>query len=246
MNSLSKFISKQLKDIQCLMRSIPSGLTVIYLMSVVLMNLFASKELKTGFDWLVLDCGFLLSWISFLCMDIVTKHFGPKAAVKLSFIAIFVNLCACLIFKFVALLPGNWSEFYTFENECINEALNNTFGGNWFVLFGSTVAFITSSIVNAFVNFNIGKIFKKSNYRTFALRSYVSTLVAQLVDNLTFAFIVSLNFFGWSLTQCIVCSFCGCIAELLCEVIFGPIGFKVCKKWQREQIGKEYLSMKGD
>ena len=26
------------------------------------------------------------------------------------------------------------------------------------------------------------------------------------------------------------------------EVVFSPIGYKICKKWQKEQIGIDYLN----
>ena len=73
------------------------------------------------------------------------------------------------------------------------------------------------------------------------MRSFISTFVSQFVDNLTFALIVSLNFFGWTLTQCIGCAFTGAILELLCEVIFSPIGYRVAKKWDAENVGSEYI-----
>lgn len=66
-------------------------------------------------------------------------------------------------------------------------------------------------------------------------------MVAQFVDNLIFAFLISYNFFGWSILQCVTCAITGCIAELLCEVVFSPIGFKVCQKWEEDKVGEEYL-----
>lgn len=238
---MQDLIKREIRDTKQLLRVIPSTVMVFFCLSVILMNLFANKEISLNLSWLALDCGVTLSWLSFLCMDILTKRFGPKAAVKVSMVAIFFNLFVCALFKLVAILPGVWGEFYTFENWAVNEALDNTIGGTWYVLMGSTIALVVSAIVNACLNHGIGLMLHEDGFTTFALRSYISTLVAQFVDNLTFALIVSYHFFGWSLTQCITCSLTGCIVELLCEIVFSPIGYKVSKKWEEEKVGEDYI-----
>ena len=54
---------------------------ICMVISCIGMNLFAGKELL-NVKYLALDCGFLLSWMSFLCMDMLTKRFGAKAAIS--------------------------------------------------------------------------------------------------------------------------------------------------------------------
>lgn len=244
MNKVLGKVRKEWKDTVLLLRSVPSMLMVFFCVSVIMMNLLANKEFSTGIEWLALDCGFTISWLSFLCMDMLTKRFGPKAAIKLSLVAMGVNLFVCGMLKIVSMAPGNWGEFYTFGEESVNLALNNTFGGTWYVLFGSTVAFVVSSIINAIVNHEIGKMIKKKDFKEYAARSYISTMIAQFVDNLIFALIVSVTFFGWNMVQVITCSITGCLVELLCEVIFSPIGYKVCKRWEDENVGAAYIKGK--
>ena len=244
MNKVLSKVRKEWKDTVLLLRSVPSMLMVFFCVSVILMNLLANKEFSTGIEWLALDCGFTMSWLSFLCMDMLTKRFGPKAAIKLSLVAMGVNLFVCGMLKIVSMAPGNWGEFYTFGEESVNLALNNTFGGTWYVLLGSTVAFVVSSIVNAILNHGIGKMIKKKDFKEYAARSYISTMIAQFVDNLIFALIVSVTFFGWNMVQVITCSITGCLVELLCEVIFSPIGYKVCKRWEDENVGAAYIKGK--
>lgn len=241
MKNLVKFIQEEVKDTMILMRNIPSGVMVLFVISVVLMNLLANKEIATGISWLVLDAGFTMSWFSFLCMDMLTKRFGPRASIKLSLVAVVVNLFCAGVFKMVSMLPGNWGEFYAFENDIVNQALNNTIGGTWYILFGSTVAFTVSAIANALMNHAIGKMMKKKNFTEYAVRSYVSTILAQFVDNFIFALIVSKIFFGWTILQCVVASLAGCVVELIGEIIFSPFGYKVCKKWEEENVGSGYL-----
>lgn len=231
-------------EIRLLIRSVPSFIFSLFVLSVFSMNLLANKSISLPFDWLALDCGMLISWFAFLSMDIITKHFGPKAATELSIIATALNLLFCIIFFIVSKIPGVWSHSYINSSQAIiNNALNNTFGGTWFVIFGSTVAFLLSALVNNFTNFLVGKAFKKNSdsFKAYTVRCYVSTALGQFVDNLTFSLIVSHFFFGWSLLQCVTCSITGMVFELICEAVFSKTGYKICKKWEEEQIGQEYL-----
>ena len=241
MKKVKEFFKNELTELKLLFRSVPSWVVALYAVSVVLMNLLANKEIKTGLEYLVLDSGLLISWIAFLAMDIITKRFGPKASIRISIFALLVNLSMCLLFFLVSKINGNWGEFYTFLDENINTALNHTIGGSWFVVMGSSIAFIVSAIVNSILHFLIEKLFKKDNLVAFSISSHVSTYIAQFIDNLLFALIVSCTLFGWTFIQSVVCALTGAIAELLCEVLFSWPGYLVCKKWKKENVGQEYI-----
>lgn len=233
-------VRRELDDYRVLLRNVPSLALTLFVVSVIMMNLLANKELLT-LKYFALDCGFALSWISFLCMDMICKRFGAKAAAKISILALAINLLATLIFKILSLTPGMWGEFYSTGMIEVNDALNTTFGGSWYVVFGSSVAILCSSICNSTINHIIAKHLHTDDFKAFAIRSYISTGVAQFLDNLVFASIVSYHFFGWSLAQVLVCSLIGAVAELLCEIIFSPIGYKVSKDWEKENVGQQYL-----
>lgn len=64
------------------------------------------------------------------------------------------------------------------------------------------------------------------------------------MDNLIFAFIVSLNFFGWSPLQCVTCALTGMVAELLFEVVFSHLGYLICKKWKKDNVGEAYFALR--
>nr|DAJ50853.1 MAG TPA: Putative vitamin uptake transporter [Caudoviricetes sp.] len=234
-------LSKWYKDYVLLLRSVPSLVMTLFTVSVVLMNLLANKEISLNISWLALDCGITMSWLSFLCMDMLTKRFGAKASIQLSLTAMIINLFVCGVLFLISNIPGNWGAFYTYNDGVANGALNSTIGGTWYVVLGSACAFAASAILNALLNAMIGKAYKKDNFASYALRSYLSTIVAQFADNFIFAFMVSHVFFGWNMLQVVTCSLTGCIVELLCEVIFSPVGYRVCKKWDAENVGAAYL-----
>lgn len=227
-----------LADARLLFRSIPGPVAALFTISVVTMNILANKTIYQS-EWLAIDGGILVSWLSFLCMDVVTKAFGPKAATKLSVFAILVNLLVCLIFFAVSVIPTETD--YT--------AFNTIIGGTWFILLSSTVAFLSSALINNFLNWGIGRLFLKNpdGKLAFVTRSYVSTFIGQFCDNFIFAVLTFTVFapifwdgFSWTLTQCLTCSLLGAGLELLMEIVFSPFGYFVLKQWKRDGIGEEY------
>ena len=220
-----------------LLRSVPPLIVSLLILSVVGMNLLANKSINTGVDWLALDCGILFSWLTFLCMDVLTHCYGPKAATALSFTALVLNLFMALIFFLASRIPGVWGEsFVEGSEDIVNTALNNTFGGTWFILLGSSVAFLVSAALNNFLNYGIGRLLKRQQgFGVFAARSYISTFLAQFADNLIFALLVSQLFFGWTLVQCLTCALTGAVLELLFEVFFSPIGYRMSRTILRDR-----------
>jgi len=227
-------------DTRLLFRCIPATVATLFAVSVVMMNLMANKTIYQS-AYLALDGGILVSWLSFLCMDVVTKTFGPKAATKLSLFAIGVNLIACLFFFIVSVIPTA-DDF---------SAFNETVGGTWFILLSSTVAFVSSAIINNVLNWSIGRTFKKDpdGRLAFFTRCYVSTFIGQFCDNFIFAILTFTVFapifwdgFSWTVLQCFTCSLLGAGAELVCEVVFSPFGFRIAQRWKREGIADPYLN----
>ena len=223
-------IKKEFVEFFILLRSVPPVSLTLFVLAVTAMNLLANKSINLPVDWLALDCGIIVSWAAFLTMDVLTKHFGPKAACELSIFAMVINLAVCLIFFIISVIPGMWSTVTEGNETVINDALNSTFGGTWYVVLGSAAAFIASAFINNFLNFAIGKLFKRKpdGIGAYICRTYISTAIGQFADNLIFALIVSLTFFGWTVVQCVTCALTGMVAELLCELIFAPLGYYVC------------------
>lgn len=244
---MKQLLKKEFNEFCVLLKSVPSLVVVLFIMSVFSMNLLANKSIDIPFSWLALDCGIIVSWFAFFTMDILTKRFGPKAATQITVLAIAVNLFFCLLLFIGSVIPGMWGESFVDGSEnVINGALNNTFGGTWYVVLGSTAAFLISAIVNNLSNFGIGKLFKKNpdGLGAYVMRTYVSTAAGQFVDNLTFALIVSHFFFGWTIVQCLTCAATGMLVELLCEGLFFYPGFAITRRWQKNSVGEEYLKLR--
>ena len=246
---MTEKIKKLFLEIKLLFRSIPSILLVFNVVAIVGMNLLANKSLDLGEkvgSWLALDGGIIFSWLVFLTMDVVTRRFGVKAANIVSLFTLFANLVFAVILIVASYIPGFWG--LSFEGDTINMTVNNaldlTFRGEWFVLLGSSVAFIVSAVVNNFLHAGLEKLMKdKKRALAFSVSSYVSTFVAHFIDNMLFAFIVSINFFGWSAVQCVTCAVTGAFAELIFEIIFSPVGYRIVKRLEDDNVGAEYLEL---
>lgn len=220
-----------------LIKSIPLYTLVFFILVVIGMNLLARFQV-VSLPYLAINAGIFISWAAFLVLDIVTKYFGAKAANILSLIAIIANLLVGGIFFLLSKVLNNADiDIFVFAN--------------WSIMLASTIAFIISAITNNYANVFIGKklglysISKKS----FAIRSYASTLIGQVVDNFIFvflAFYVFPNIPGaldvrWTIFQCLGASILGALVELLTEVITIPLGYKLLQHWKKVEVGKEYF-----
>ena len=238
-------IKKELKDYKLLLKNVPSMVVSVFILSVVCMNLLANKELYNS-KYFCIDCGQMISWIPFLCMDCICKRFGGKASAKISILAMLINVVTVVIFKLLTMTPGHWAEYYGASGPAVADAIDNslsaTFGGAWYVVMGSAIAMLVSSIVNSISNMYIGRIADKGGFKGFAIRSYISTALGQWVDNLVFTSLVSHVFFGWNWMQVIICSTVSMVIELVAEMIFSPIGYRAARDWEKEDVGKEYIS----
>ena len=240
-----RYFDRIRKEYTLLLRSIPSTVIAAFVLSVVLMNLLAGRELYRS-DYFCLNTGLALSWISFLCMDCICKRFGAKAAARVSVFAMAVNVFCAVLFWVLMQTPGRWAGYYAASDpsvgEMITQGIDSTFAGAWYVVAGSSIAMLASALVNAFTNQWIGERSDNGRYSGFAIRSLVSTSLAQLVDNFVFSALVSHVFFGWTWTQVIICSFTSMIIELAFEAVFSPLGFRISKKWEKANVGENYLA----
>ena len=235
------WLRREREETAILLRCVPATVVALFVTSIVCMNLLANKTLVQT-EYIALDGGILISWMSFMCMDVITKHFGPRASNKIAVLAAVINLFASLVFYIASIIPSD-ADDYT--------ALNGILGGTWFILLGSTVAFLISALVNNFLNWAIGSAFKRNpdGRLAFAARTYISTFIGQFTDNLIFALIVFVGFapifwdgFSWTVPQCVACALTGAAAELAMEVVFSPFGYRLVTKWKESDVGSEYLS----
>ena len=234
-------LSRESAMLSAMLRSIPRAVTVLFILAVITMN-FLARITLVSLPWLALNAGILVSWLSFLLMDIVAKHYGARAANLLSLVAVAANLLCSLL---CAAIGRIWNY----------PALDMVVGGQWSILLASTIAYVVSALTNNYTNVAIGSRFRKKpdGVAAYAARSFVSTFLSQIVDNFLFVFLAFLVFpnlpgalpVRWSLRQCVGASVACAVFELFSEMVFSPIGYAVLKSWNARGVGRDYLELYG-
>lgn len=234
------------------LRSIPSLALALITVATVLMNILANKSI-INLPWLIQDAGILMSWVGFLVGDLLVKAFGSKNAIRVNLTCLGISLFISGLLAIVAVVPGEWSPVFdpTINpgdlGSNINAAVNSVMGNVWYVILGSAVASAVGLVVNGLTQ---GLLIKKietkhgDRYWGFFVASAASTMIGQIIDNMVFALLVSVKFFGWTWTQVMVCSLTGAIFELIIELVFSPLTYRISRNWKKNGIGTEW--MKGD
>lgn len=235
------------------MRSVPAMALALITVATVLMNILANKSiieiprLGDGDYWLVQDAGIIMSWVGFLVGDLLVKNFGPKNAIRVNLTCLGISLFISAILAIAGAVPGTWSASYEFAGQ-VNEALNATMGNVWYVILGSALAAAVGLIVNGITQ---GLLIKKieskhgDKYWGFLVASAGSTMLGQFIDNFVFASVVSVPFFGWSWFSVFACSFFGMIIELVFELVFSPLTYRISKNWKKNHIGEYWMTEQG-
>lgn len=241
-----KHLKQVVADYKMLLRNVPALVTVIFVVGTLAMNLAAAKVIF-NLGIVAGTGGLILSWLPFLCMDTVSKYFGARASILLNILSSVFNILVTIFLAVVAAIPTT-QDYTTF---------NSTFGAVWFIVVSSNVAFILSGVVNSLLNVSVGKLFKnKTSGVEFFTRSAISTFVGQVVDNFLFMWLLYSVFapIYWGMEPmpiitCLGTGVLGGLLELLCELVLTPVGYKIVKNWEANNVGEEYLrkhSIKAD
>ena len=236
------------------LRSVPSLALALITVATVLMNILANKSI-INLPWLIQDAGILMSWVGFLVGDLLVKAFGSKNAIRVNLTCLGISLFISGLLAIVAVVPGEWSPVFdpTINpgdlGSNINAAVNSVMGNVWYVILGSAVASAVGLVVNGLTQ---GLLIKKietkhgDRYWGFFVASAASTMIGQIIDNMVFALLVSVKFFGWTWTQVMVCSLTGAIFELIIELVFSPLTYRISKNWKKNGIGTEWMKADKD
>lgn len=225
------------KRITLLFKALPKTIVILFCLVVVGMNLLSQIQL-VSLPFLAINAGICVSWLAFLVLDVITKHFGAKAANYLSILAITVNIAVGFIFFILSLIFDNPNfDIFVFAQ--------------WSILLASTIAFVISALTNNYVNVFIGKKIKTNpdGRVAFTIRSLISTFLGQIVDNFLFVFLAfyllplipQATPVHWTIWQCLGCSILGALIELGSEIIFTPIGYRIVRYWKKHNVGEEYI-----
>ena len=189
----------------------------VYAVFTVVQNLFEMKTLGTA-AFAFAGGGILLSWATFMIMDITTELFGKKETMKIYTFAGLINLFIVVLSQVVILIPGVYPEQ--------NAAFAQIFSNGVRTALSSFTAFWFGNFVNMQIMIKLkSKANSNSKFLLF-IRAVVSTIFGQFVDNLLFATLafapIGLSLFETSWTAILTTSSFGTFMETIIESCFVP------------------------
>ncbi len=242
------------KDWLRTLRSVPGMALALITVANILMNVLANKSIielafpNSDSYWLIQDAGVCLSWIGFLVGDLLVKNFGAKHAIRVNLTALIISLFVSLLLFAVSVIPGTWSPEFNYADastaQAVKDAINSVMGNVWYVILGSALASAVGLIVN---NITQDLILKKieakkgNHYWVYLIAAALSTVFGQILDNFVFASVVSVRFFNWTWLTAFMCSLDGAIFELIIEMAFTPLTYRISKNWDKNHIGVKWM-----
>lgn len=189
----------------------------VYAVFTVVQNLFEMKTLGTS-AFAFGGGGIMLSWATFMIMDITTELFGEKETIKIYTFAGLINLFIVVLSQVVILLPGVYPEQ--------NAAFAQIFSNGVRTALSSFAAFWFGNFVNMQIMIKLkSKANSNSKFLLF-VRAVVSTIFGQFVDNFFFATLafapIGLSLFEMTWRDILTSSLFGTFMETLIESCFVP------------------------
>lgn len=206
----------------------------VYAVFTVVQNLFEMKTLGTS-AFAFGGGGIMLSWATFMIMDITTELFGEKETMKIYTFAGLINLFIVVLSQVVILLPGVYPEQ--------NAAFAQIFSNGVRTALSSFAAFWFGNFVNMHIMVKMKKSANSDSKFLLFVRAVVSTIFGQFVDNFLFATLafapVGLSLFEMTWRDILTSSLFGTFMETLIESCFVPfitipVTMKIKKTFEAE------------
>jgi len=199
------------------------GLSVIYVVVAVMMNIFCMKPLSFGSSVIICDAGLLISWGVFLISNVIVEVWDERTAVVLVSFAAIVSFTFMLLALLIVKIP-TLSEYQEQAN-----AFALIFSNGPRTIIASVVAFWTGNFVNTHIIYKIRmKLQRESrdNRFFFFLRAAFSTLAGQLVDNALFMVLafapIGLSVYEMNMYDIMTAVLSGTVIELVVETCLVP------------------------
>lgn len=198
-------------------------LAVVFVTCLIASNMFESKLLDLGI--FNVTAGLLCFPISYIIGDVTTEVYGFRAARRIIWAGFAMNFFVVALGGIATMLPS--PDFWTH-----GEAFNTVFGLAPRIACASLAAFVSGSMVNAWV---MERMHHAHGERRFSLRAILSTLAGEGVDSVIFFPIAfggtmpGLELFKLMVIQIFL--------KTLYEIIILPVTVQVVKYFKRIERG---------
>ena len=190
----------------------------LYSVFTVVQNLFEMKTIGTE-SFAFGGGGIMLSWATFMLMDISTELLGKKDTMKIYTFAGLLNLFIVVLAQIVIAFPGVYPEQ--------NEAFRLIFSNGIRTAFASFAAFWMGNFVNMQIMIKMKEVDSSGSKFMLFVRALVSTIFGQFVDNAFFATLafapVGISVFEMTWKDIFTSSAFGTFMESIIESVWMPL-----------------------
>ena len=199
------------------------GLSAIYVVVAVMMNIFCMKALSFGSPVIICDAGLLISWGVFLISNIIVEVWDERTSLVLVTFAAVVSFSIMLLGLVIVHIPT----LPAYEEQA--NAFAMIFSNGPRTIFASVTAFWIGNFINTHIIYKIRVRLEKENRDNrlfFFARASFSTLIGQLADNAIFMFLafapIGLSPYEMNTYDIVTAVLSGTVIELVVETCFVP------------------------
>ena len=216
------------------------GLSVIYVVIAVTMNIFCMKALSFGTSIIICDGGLLISWGVFLVSNVITEVWDERTSIVLVSFAAVVSFIVMLVARLIVLIPT----LPEYKEQA--DAFALVFSNGPRTIIASVAAFWVGNFVNVHIIYKIRMKLERRNADNrflFFLRAAFSTLVGQLVDNALFMVLafapIGLSVYEMAWHDILTAVLSGTVIELVVEASLVPFITMPLVRWIKNKKAME-------
>ncbi len=226
---------RKLSSQECLV-----GLSVVYVVISVMMNIFCMKSLSFGSPIIVCDAGLLISWGVFLVSNVIVEVWDERTSMILVGFAAIVCFAVMVLGRIIVHIPT----LPDYQDQA--NAFAQIFSNGPRTIIASVTAFCIGNFVNVHIIYRAKLALERKgrdNKVFFFLRASISTLIGQLVDNAIFMVLafapvgISLYEMAWYDIMTAVLS--GTVIELVVESCLVPFITMPLVRWIKAKRRQE-------
>lgn len=199
-------------------------LSTLFCVLLIISNLIEIKTVDAG--WFSITAGVIVFPLSYIISDCVVEVYGFAKARMLIWLGFAMSLLVSLFLQMAIALPGGaeWNS---------QEAMTAIYGSVPRIMAASFIAFLSGSMINAYV---MSKMKVASGGRNFSLRAIVSTLWGEATDSIIFFPIAFGGVLPWDMILSLIVT--QALLKTAYEIVILPVTVRVVRALKRMEGGE--------
>lgn len=202
-------------------------LTVTFCVCLIVSNLMEVKVVDLGF--MTITAGVIVFPLSYIINDCIVEVYGFRKARLAIWLGFAMNALVTLFLQIGLWLPGS-------VDPAFQDALRSVYGAVPRITAASFIAFVSGSMVNAFV---MSRMKARSGARNFSLRAIVSTLWGEGTDSLIFFPVAFAGVLPWDAIVSLIIT--QALLKTAYEIVILPVTVVAVKRLKRLEGGCEVI-----